>query len=131
LEREPGKSGRDVFWRAWLARLAALVFLLQGFGLFASAPRPLATGDAFAAAQEIAAPGCFHQPRGDGHAQGAPKSCPMCQALGNALPGAPPPVIVARAAVRVILLVSPAAQRLPPPSQPLNTPPARGPPILV
>ncbi len=131
MARGLGTSGRDALWRAWLVRLAALVFLLQGFGLFASAPRPLAIGDAVAAAQGIAAPGCFHQTRNDGRAHGAPESCPMCQALGSALPGAPPPLIVVRAAARVILLVSPAAQRLPPRAQPLSTPPARGPPILV
>ncbi|MGP7983999.1 hypothetical protein [Rhodoblastus sp.] len=55
----------------------------------------------------------------------------MCQALGAALPGAPPPDVVARAATRVILLVSLPAQRLPPRSQPLTTPPARSPPVLV
>ena len=126
-----GDSGRDAFWRAWFARLAALVFLLQGFGLFVAAPRPMPIGDAFAAAQGVAAPGCFHQTRGDGHAHGLPESCPMCQALGSALPGAPPPDIVARAAARVILVVSLPAQRLPPRSQPLSTPPARGPPVLA
>ncbi|WP_298358758.1 hypothetical protein, partial [Rhodoblastus sp.] len=93
-----------------MARLAALVFLLQGFGLFAAAPRAMATGDAFVAASSIAAPGCAHQTPSDGHAHGAPDSCPMCQALGCALAGARPPVVVARGAARVILLVSLAAR---------------------
>ena len=125
------KSGRDAFWRAWLARLAALVFLLQGFGLFAAAPRAMATGGAFAAAASIAAPGCSHQTPNDGHTHGPPQSCPMCQALGSALPGAPAPVIVARAGGRVIPVVSLPAPRLPPPAPPLSTPPARGPPVPV
>jgi hypothetical protein len=130
LARGFANSGRDGVWRAWIASLAALVFLLQGFGLFASAPRPTAPTDVFAAAQGKTAPGCFHHTRGDGHAHGAPDSCPMCQALGCSLPGAPPPV-VARAATRVVLVVSPAAQNLPPRAHPLSTPPARGPPVLV
>jgi hypothetical protein len=131
LTRELGKDGRDALWRAWLARLAALVFLLQGFGLFASAPRPLAIGDAFAAAQGVAAPSCFHQTRGDGHAHRSPESCPMCQALGSALPGASPPVMVVRAGARVILVASLASQALAPRAPLLCAPPARGPPVLI
>ncbi|MCI4677292.1 hypothetical protein K9U39_19430 [Rhodoblastus acidophilus] len=128
MARALAESRSGNFWRAWLARLAALAFLVQGFGLFAAAPRP--AGDV--AAVGAAAPGCFHhQTPGDGHAHGSSDFCPMCQALGCALPGAPPPVVVVRADELAIDEISLPAPRLPPRAPPLNKPRARGPPILA
>jgi hypothetical protein len=125
------KDGRGGLWRAWVARLVALVFMFQGASLFAAPPAcPMAMGGAVADAHAGEPHTHFHR-HGDNQKHNSCDACPMCQALGCALPGAPPPIIVVRAAARVILLASPAAQRLPPRSQPLSTPPARGPPVLV
>ncbi|WP_298358755.1 hypothetical protein, partial [Rhodoblastus sp.] len=101
---------REGVWRAWFAGLVALVFLLQAVGSFAAPPCHMAMGRAVAKVDHGATPPHRRPNRADGHAHGAPDSCPMCQALGCALAGARPPVVVARGAARVILLVSLAAR---------------------
>jgi hypothetical protein len=122
------KSGD--FWRAWLVRLTALVFVLQSVGLFAAPARPtqvvtLATAQADAPAMEM--PDCpHHKKQGHGHEQGKSESCPMCQTLGAALPG-----IVKRPGERLIGLLAIPAPQLAPRAPPLQSPPPRGPPVLV
>ena len=129
MGRELGEDRREGVWRAWVARLVALAFLLQAVGSFAAPPCHMTMGRAVAKADHGATPPHRRANRSGGHTDRGSDSCPMCQALGCALAGARPPVVVARAAARVILLVSPAARSLPPRSRPLSTPPARGPPV--
>ncbi|HUO53516.1 MAG TPA: DUF2946 family protein [Rhodoblastus sp.] len=122
-------------WRAWLARLTALAFLLQGFGLFATHHAPSSLGRSGAAAQIAAsAPNCPHEgPQGDGpgHHHDSGGGCPICQALGCALPGAPLPALLAQPDERLIGLLVPPAPRLPLRAPLRHTPPARGPPVFV
>jgi hypothetical protein len=124
------KDRRDIFRRAWLVRLMALVFALQSFGLFlAPARTALAAGADMA---EMAMPDCpHHDKQGKSHDHGSSDSCPMCQTLGCALAGAPLPDLVARANQRLIGLLALPAPQLSPRAPPLQSPPPRGPPVFV
>jgi hypothetical protein len=134
------KERRDIFRRAWLVRLMALVFALQTMGLFLAPARPALTAQVDMAqvdvaqvdVAEMAMPDCpHHSKQGKGHEHGTSDSCPMCQTLGCALAGAPLPDLVARADQRLIGLLAVPAPQLSPRAPPLQTPPPRGPPVLV
>jgi hypothetical protein len=132
LQLTPGlvKDRRDIFRRAWLVRLMALVFALQTVGLFLTPARPALTAEAGMA--EMAMPDCpRHSKQGKGDEHGTSDSCPMCQMLGCALAGAPLPDLIARANQRLIGLLAPPAPQLSPRAPPLQSPPPRGPPVLV
>jgi hypothetical protein len=130
LTRRLAKDRRDIFRRTWLVRLMALVFALQTVGLFLAPARPALTAEVDMA--EMAMPDCpHHGKQGKGHEHGTSDSCPMCQTLGCALAGAPLPDLVARANQRLIGLLALPAPQLSPRSPPLQTPPPRGPPVLV
>lgn len=122
--RQPGRS--EDLWRALVVRLIALVFALQAIGLFAAAPRPHVEGPALAAM--AAAPHCPHHAPSPAH-DGKSDACPMCQALGCALAGAPPPVAVAHfRSAHIGALAAPVAQPAPK-TAPRRNALARGPPL--
>jgi hypothetical protein len=124
------KDRRDIFRRAWLVRLMALVFALQTVGLFLAPARPALTAEVDMA--EMAMPDCpHHSKQGKGRDHGTSDSCPMCQTLGCALAGAPLPDLAARANQRLIGLLALPAPQLSPRAPRLQTPPPRGPPVLV
>jgi hypothetical protein len=130
LTRGLATNKRDNFRRAWLVRLMAFVFALQSVGLFLAPARTAPAAEAGMA--EMAMPDCpHHNQQGKGHDHGSSDSCPLCQNLGCALAGVPSPDLVARANQRLIgVLALPAAQ-LSPRAPPLQSPPPRGPPVLV
>ena len=122
---------RGDFWRTWVVRLTAFVFILQSVGLFAAPARAGRLPEA-AAVAEMAMPDCpHHKSHGKGHGQGSPDSCPMCQALGFALAGAPLPRFVEGFDRRLIGPLAAPGPRLPPRPPTLQSPPPRGPPALV
>jgi hypothetical protein len=129
------KDRRDIFRRAWLVRLMALVFALQTVGLFLAPARLALTAQVDVAevdTAEMAMPDCpHHSKQGKGHEHGTSDSCPMCQTLGCALAGASLPELIARANQRLIGLLAPPAPQLSPRAPPLQSPPPRGPPVLV
>ena len=129
MAREGMTEWRDWRWRAWTARLVALVFVLQSVGLFLS-PSRLAAG-----ASAMAMADCpHHHPQGHHHhGQGddSSDSCPMCQSLGCVLASAAPPAFVLRVEERLIVVLALPAPQWSPRAAPLQTPPARGPPSLV
>jgi hypothetical protein len=130
LTRGLAKNRRDTFRRAWLVRLMALVFALQSVCLFLSPARPALAAEADMAA--MAMPDCpHHNKQGKGDHHGASDSCPMCQTLGCALAGAPLSGLVARANERLIGLLALPAPRSSPRAPPRQSPPPRGPPVLV
>jgi hypothetical protein len=108
----------------------AFVFALQSVGLFLTPARTALAAEAGMA--EMAMPDCpHHNQQGKGHDHGSSDSCPLCQKLGCALAGVPLPDSIARANERLIgVLALPAAQ-LSPRAPPLQSPPPRGPPVLV
>jgi hypothetical protein len=130
LARRRKQANSEHFWRAWLVRLTALVFVLQVVGLFAAPARPAPAGADSVA--EMGMPDCpHHSAHGKGHDNGAPDSCPMCQTLGFALAGASLPSLVTRANERLIGLLAVPAPQAAPRAPPLQSPPPRGPPVLV
>jgi hypothetical protein len=126
------KDRRDNFRRAWLVRAMALVFALQSVGLFLVPTRPASAMAEQPAMAAMAMPDCpHHKQQGKDHDQGSSDSCPMCQTLGCALAGAPLPGLVARVNERLIGLLALPAPQLSPRAPPLQSPPPRGPPVLV
>lgn len=120
-DRRPKRS--ENVWRALVARLVALAFALQAIGLFAAPPRPQVEAPALVA---MAAGHCPHHAP---HSTDDGESCPMCQALGCALAGAPPPLaaLVFRAAE--IGALAPPVARPAPKTAPRRALFARGPPL--
>jgi hypothetical protein len=134
LRRRLTKNTRDHHGRAWLARLMAFVFVLQSIGLFLAPARPASAemGAEMAGASAMAMPDCpHHHAQGKGGGHGSSDSCPMCQMLGCALAGAPLPALVAGVNERLLVILSIPATSLSPRAPPLQSPPPRGPPILV
>ncbi len=132
MAREGMTEQREWRWRAWTARLVALVFVLQSVGLFLAPGRPAAFP---AGASAMAMADCPHHHPGGHHHHGqgddSSDSCPMCQSLGCALASAATPAFVLRVEERLIVLVALPAPQWSPRTAPLPTPPARGPPSLV
>jgi hypothetical protein len=129
---------REIFWRAWLARLTALAFVVQSVGLFLAPAQPAmaasqghvhAYSDAHVAVMAMASDCPHHLPQKGGH--GSSDSCPMCQSLGFALSGAILPDFTFRRDERLIGLLAIPPRHAAPDSPDLLPPPARGPPSLV
>jgi hypothetical protein len=135
---------RDIFWRAWLARLTALAFIVQSIGLFMAPAHP-APHHAQAHDAMVMAPDCPHHhgqqdvQGGDGQGDkghgdkghGSSDSCPMCQSLGCALGGAILPVLAFGRDERPIGQRVIPSRHVTPDSLVLLPPPARGPPTLI
>ena len=132
MARGLAQEKQDLFWRSWLARLTALVFILQSVGLF-MAPERVAPAAAATAqpAVNLTVDCAHHHSQGKAPDHARSHACPMCQTLGCALAGASLPAQVGRAGARLIGLLAIPASHLPPPAPSLQTPPARGPPVLV
>jgi hypothetical protein len=132
LTRGQAQAKQDLFWRAWLARLTALVFVLQSVGLFMAPARVApAAAEAGQLAMAWTVDCAHHHSQGEAPDHARSHACPMCQTLGCALAGAALPAQVGSAGARLIGLLAIPAPRLPPPAPPLQTPPARGPPVLA
>ncbi len=117
-------------WRRLVVCLAAFAFACQVVGLFAAAPR-VSAKFLGASAAPMAMANCPHH-HGKGPAQHEDSGgCPMCQAIGCALPGAPAIDLLAVPDERLLgtlaipVAIFPAREKLRLAANP------RGPPILA
>jgi hypothetical protein len=118
-------------WRRLVVCLAAFAFACQVIGLFAAAPRAVTAGPSVERAAAIAMADCpHHHGKGPAHHDDA-GGCPMCQAIGCALAGAPAIDMVALPDERLIGILSVSVAIFPSREKLSLAANPRGPPALL